>query len=95
MSIAFDQATCKYCLTTAKDQQLMIYTIDPHFKQARPIFTKTITTLDELTLSSLCVVETSKKTTAYACIANGQSFEVYYGDIDHDIKAMELALRVD
>ncbi len=56
-----------------------------------------ITSLNELTLSSLCVVDkfTAKNSVAYVAIADGQSFEVYAGIIQNkEIKSMTQVISV-
>jgi len=49
-----------------------------------------------MTLSSLCVVEKfkSQKPVAYVAVADGQTFEVYAGVIDNEIKEMKQVVRV-
>lgn len=60
LSVAYDSCSSKYCVTTAKDQQMIIYSLDEYYKQAKIIGSQTVTSLPELTLSSLCVVEKFK-----------------------------------
>lgn len=96
LSVAYDSQTSNYCATTSKEGQLIIYQMDNYYKQAKAILQQHITTLPELTLSSLCVVEkfAHKKPIAYVALADGLSFEVYAGVIDHEIKSMTSVLKV-
>eukprot|EP00347_Sterkiella_histriomuscorum_P020835 403336284 len=95
LSVCFDQLS-KYCVSTAKDQQMIIYQIDDYYKQAKLMLQQQITTLDDLTLSSSCVVETSKNISyLFVAFANGQNVEVYQGTVAHDMKPLVNLLRIE
>ena len=76
---------------------MIIYQLDSHYNQAKVLGIQVITSMTDMTLASLCVVEkfASKKPIAYAAIADGQTFEVYAGLIfDHQIKSLTSILTV-
>ena len=86
LSVSYDSNSSQYVMTTGKDQQMIVYQIDSHYQQAKVLGSHQITSINEMTLSSLCVVEkfASQKPIAYAAIADGNTFEVYAGGIsDH------------
>ena len=60
-------------MTTGKDQQLIIYQLDTHYACAKVLGSHMITSLTDMTLASLCVLDkfTDKKPIAYAAIADG------------------------
>ena len=75
---------------------MILYSIDDYFKQAKHILIQKIDTLPELSYSSVCVVETSKKSThVFVAIADGLTFEVYSGIITNDMKPLEKLIRVE
>ena len=99
LSVAYDSSQSgKYCATTAKDQCVIVYALDSHFKQAKLLIAQEIASLSELTLSSLCVVEkfSTQKPVAYVALAEGSTFEVYSGVIaaDGEIKQLSSVIRV-
>jgi hypothetical protein len=55
---------------------MIIYSLDEYYKQAKMIGTQTVTSIQDMTLSSLCVVEKfkSQKPIAYVAVADGQTF---------------------
>ncbi|CDW79586.1 UNKNOWN [Stylonychia lemnae] len=90
------KGSSKYCVTTAKDQQLIVYSIDEYYKQAKVILSQQITSLDDLTLSTVSVVTTSKNIThLFLAIANGQNTEVFHGVVVHDMKPVQSILRIN
>ena len=97
LSVAYDSQSGKYCVTTAKDQNMIIYLLDNYYKQAKPLIIKEITSFQDMTLSSLAVVDkfASQKPVAYVAIADGTTFEVFAGIIsDNEIKNMVSVIRV-
>lgn len=47
-----------------------------------------------MTLSAMCVVESTSKPIAYVAVTEGSTFEVYAGLIDHEMKEITMVLRV-
>jgi hypothetical protein len=97
LSVAYDSQSSQYCMTTAKDQTLIIYHLDTYYKQAKPICTQQISSIKEAGLSALCVVDkfASKKPVCYAALAEGAQVEVYAGVIDIEIELRSVVKITD
>lgn len=60
-TVSYDSQQGKYCLTTGKDQTMILYEIDNYYKQAKVLGSMQIATLSDTTFSALCVVEKFSK----------------------------------
>jgi hypothetical protein len=71
--VAYDSSTSQYCVTTGKDQMMIIYQLDSYYKQAKVIGSQQITSMAEMTLSSMCVVDKfqGQRPAVYVAIADG------------------------
>ena len=76
---------------------MLVYHLENYYKQCKLLINQKITSLPELTLSSICVVDkfSGQAPVVYVAIADNLSFEVYAGTVkDKHIQIMENVISV-
>ena len=97
LSVAYDTNLSQYVVTTGKDQHMHIYFLDNYFKQSKLLIAQKITSMGEMTISQICIVDkfTGQLPVVYVAIADSTTFEVYAGVVkDKAIKIMESVITV-
>jgi hypothetical protein len=56
LSIGFDKSA-KYCVTTGRDNLVIVTELDEYFKSPKTLLIKEIKTFEELTLSSIVIAD--------------------------------------
>jgi hypothetical protein len=76
---------------------MLVYHLDNYYKQCKLLINQKITSLPELNLSSICVLDkfSGQAPVVYVAIADNLSFEVYAGTVkDKQIQIMENVISV-